>query len=143
MIKKTVSYTDFNGDKQTDTLYFNLNKAELGKLQMKMNGKFLDHMQLLLEQKQIEGVYNFIYNLVLDSYGEKDASGKKFIKNSQMKEDFENSIAFSEVLMNVISSPENMSAFIKGILPSEMITEVGNIDSKVIPSEPRYVESGN
>lgn len=143
MLKKTVSYTDFNNESQTDVIYFNLNKAELGKLQMKMNGKFLDHIQLLLEKKQIEGVYNFFYDIVLDSYGERDASGKKFIKSHAMREDFENSIAFSEVLMNVISSPESMSTFIRGILPTGMITEEGNIDAEAIPSEPRYVESGN
>lgn len=135
MLRKTVNYTDYNGESQTDVLYFNLNKAELGKLQMRMEGKFLDHIQALIEKKKIGSIYDFFYNLLLDSYGEKDITGKKFIKNKQIRDDFENSIAFSEVLMDIISSPENMSTFTKGILPPDMVTEEGAVDVKAIPAE--------
>lgn len=140
MLKKTVTYTDYNGESQTDVLYFNLNKAELGKLQMKMDGKFLDYIQALIEKKRIESLYDFFYNLLLDSYGERDVSGKKFDKSPEIRANFENSIAFAEVLMNVISSPENMSAFTKGILPADMISEAGDVDVKAIPAETRNVE---
>lgn len=135
MLRKTVTYTDYNGDSQTDILYFNLSKAELGKLQMRMDGKFLDHIQALLERKKIESLYDFFYNLILDAYGEKDATGKKFNKSKEIRDDFENSIAFSEVLMEVISSAENMEAFTRGILPADMVTAAGGVDVKAIPSE--------
>lgn len=135
MVRREIEYTDYNGDHQKDVLYFNLSKAELGKLQMRMDGKFIDYLQSLIEKKRIERLYDFFYNLLLDSYGERDVSGKKFIKNEQIRSDFENSLAFSETLMDVISSTEKMSAFTKGILPPDMITSAGDIDVKAIPSE--------
>lgn len=137
MLKKTITYTDYNGEKQTDVCYFNLNKAELGKLQMKMDGKFLDHIQALIEKRRIGSLYDFFYNLLLDAYGEKDVSGKKFNKSSEIRADFENSIAFSEILMDVISDAEKMAAFTKGILPADMISEAGDLDVKTLP------EAGN
>lgn len=140
MLKKTIKYTDYNGETQEDVLYFNLNKAELGKLQMKMDGKFLDHLQALLERKKIESLFEFFYNLILDSYGEKDVTGKRFIKNPEIRADFENSLAFSEVLMDVISDADKMAAFTKGILPPNMMTEAGDIDVKAIPAETGNVE---
>lgn len=134
MFKKTVSYTDYNGDSQTDVLYFNLTKAELGKLQMKMDGKFIDYLQLLLEKKKLESLYDFFYNLLLDSYGEKDPTGKKFVKSETIRSEFENSIAFSEALMDIISSADKMAEFTKGILPGDMVGAAGEIDVKVIPA---------
>lgn len=135
MLKKTVNYTDYNGDPQTDVCYFHLNKAELGKLQMRMDGKFLDHIQALVEKKRVESLYDFFYNLLLDAYGEKDVSGKRFTKSAEIRADFENSIAFSELLMEVISDVDNMSAFVRGILPPDMMTEAGGVDVKAIPAE--------
>lgn len=135
MLRKEINYTDLNGDQQTDVLYFNLNKAELGKLQMRMDGKFLDHIQALIEKKRIESLYDFFYNLLLDSYGEKDVSGKKFIKSKEIRDDFENSVAFAELLMKIISSAEEMAAFTKGILPADMVTAAGDVDVKAIPAE--------
>lgn len=135
MYRMKTTYLDYDGNQQEDVLYFNLNKAELGKLQMRMDGKFLDYLQALIEKKRIEALYDFFYNLLLDSYGEKDPSGKKFIKNKQIREDFENSIAFSETLMKVIADVESMSAFTKGILPPDMVTAAGDIDAKAIPAE--------
>lgn len=134
MLRKEVKYTNYNGEADMDVCYFNLTKAELGKLQMHMDGKFLDHLQLLVEGKHIESLYDFFYNLLLDSYGEKDATGKKFIKNAQIREDFENSIAFSELLMQTISSAEAMSSFVRQILPPDMMTAAGDVDAKVIPA---------
>lgn len=135
MLRKEVNYTDYNGDQQIDICYFHLNKAELGKLQMRMDGKFLDHIQALIEKRRIESLYDFFYNLLLDSYGERDVSGKRFNKSKDIRDDFENSIAFSELLMEIISDQENMSAFIKGILPPDMVTAAGGVDVKAIPAE--------
>lgn len=135
MLRKEISYTDYDGNPQKDVLYFNLNKAEVGKLQMRMDGKFIDYLQALIERKRIEALYDFFYNLLLDSYGEKDPSGKKFIKSKEIRDDFENSIAFSEALMDIIDNTENMSAFTKGILPADMITSAGGINAKAIPAE--------
>lgn len=133
MLRKVITYTDFNDEVQEDVLYFNLSKAELGKLQMKMDGKFLDHIKALLEKKKIGSLYDFFYNLVLDAYGEKDASGKRFNKSPEIRASFENSIAFSEVLMDIISSSDNMAAFTKGILPPDMVSKMGEIEKEVMP----------
>lgn len=134
MLKKTVTYVDYNDETQTDTLYFNLSKAEIGRLQTRMDGKFIDYIQACLERKKIESLYDFFYNLLLDAYGEKDVTGKKFNKSKTIRDDFENSIAFSEVLMDVISNVDKMAAFTKGILPADMITTAGDVDVKAIPA---------
>lgn len=135
MLKKEISYTDYNGEKQTDVCYFNMNKAELGRMQVKMDGKYLDYLKSLIEKKRIEALYDFFYNLVLDAYGEKSEDGKRFVKNASMRSDFENSVAFSEILIDIIGDADKMASFTRSILPADMVTAEGGVDVKAIPAE--------
>lgn len=119
MLHKTMSYMDYNGTQATDELWFNLTKAELAKLQVKMDGKYIDYLKQLVENKKIEGLFDFIYNLVLDSYGRRSEDGKKFYKTKAERDEFEASIAFSELLAQLINDPEMLKLFTKSILPHD------------------------
>lgn len=133
MIRKEISYVDYNGNNQKDVAYFHLSKAEIGKLQMRQNGTFIDRLQDLVARRKVEALYDFIYNLVLDSYGERDPEGRKFIKSEEMRTDFEQSIAFSEFLMDLLSDSDKLSTFVKDITPRDLMTAAGEVDAKAIP----------
>lgn len=133
MLRKEISYTDFNDKPQKDIAYFHMNKAELGKLQMRENGTYIDRLQDLVARRQVEKMFNFVYNLVLDSYGERDPEGRKFIKSKEMRDDFEQSLAFSEFLMELVSDGNKLSDFITSILPPDMVTREGNVNAQALP----------
>ena len=40
MLKKTITYTDFNGKQRTETFYFNLTKAEVAEMEATVDGGF-------------------------------------------------------------------------------------------------------
>lgn len=132
MLKKTITYTTLNGEEVTETHLFNMTKAELGRMQVKMDGKYIDYLQSLVAGKKIEALYDFFYNLVLDSHGEKSDDGRKFVKSPLMRAEFECSIAFSEILIDTIGDADKMSAFTKGILPPDMVAKDGDINVKDI-----------
>lgn len=136
MIRKEISYVDFNDKPQKDIAYFHLSKAELGKLQMRENGTFIDRLQELVARRQVEAMYNFVYNLVLDAYGERDPEGRKFIKNPALREDFEQSIAFSEFLSELLADGDSLSDFIRAILPADM-TVGGDVRVEALPEPAR------
>lgn len=133
MITKTTTYTDYNGNSRTDTCYFNLTKAEIGKLQMRKNGTFINYIQELAKKHRVEEMYNFVYDLILDSYGERDLEGFRFRKSPEMRTDFEQSIAFSEILMEMLNDPEKLSDFVKKILPMDVVTEGGSVNAMALP----------
>lgn len=133
MVRKEISYTDFNGRSQKDIAYFNMNKAELGKLQMRENGTYIDRLQDLVARRKVEEMFNFVYNLILDSYGERDPEGRKFIKSKELRDDFEQSIAFSEFLMELVSNGDKLSDFITSILPPDMVTKEGSVNAQALP----------
>lgn len=135
MLTKTITYTDLNGNSQTETFLFNMNKAELGRMQVKMDGKYIDYLQSLVAGKKIEALYKFFYDLVLDSYGEKSEDGKRFIKSAVARADFECSVAFSEILIDTIGDADKMAAFTKGILPLDMVTAAGDVRVEALPTQ--------
>lgn len=126
MLKKTVTYEDFNGKTQTDEIYFHLSKAEIAAMQVRMDGKFIDHLKDLVNQNHVEELFGIFRDLVLDSYGVKSEDGKRFVKSPEARKDFECSIAFSEILTETITSSEQMAIFTRGILPPDMAANLGN-----------------
>lgn len=120
MVKKTVTYVDYDGNSQTEEHYFNLSKAELMKLRVKMDGKYIDYIQTLVAEQKVEGLFDFFYNLILDAHGVKSDDGKRFVKSAESRAEFESSIAFSEILSEYLNQdPESMSAFTRAILPPD------------------------
>lgn len=119
MLTKTFQYTDYNGDSRVETLYFNMNKAEIAAMQVRMDGKFIDHLKDLVEGKKIEALFNFFRDIVLDSYGEKSEDGKRFYKTPEMRTDFEASIVFSELMAELMQDRKKVIAFTRAILPPD------------------------
>lgn len=134
MLAKTVTYTDYNGETQTETCLFNMTRVEIATMQVKMDGMYIDYLQDLVAKRKIEKLFGFIKDFVLDSYGEKSADGRKFVKSAEIRADFENSLAYEQVLMETIESPESMRAFVLGVIPSDMAKATGEIDAKAIAS---------
>lgn len=119
MLKREISYTDFNGNSRTDTAYFHLSKSEIGRMQVKMDGKYIDHLKMLVQGQHVEELYDIFYNLILDSYGEKSDDGTRFIKTPEKRAAFEQSIAFDTLFSELISDMDNMAEFTKRVIPAE------------------------
>lgn len=132
MLKKEFIYVDYDGNSQTETAYFNMTKAEIAAMQVKMDGKYIDYLQDLVKGNHIEELFGIFRELVLDSYGRKSDDGKRFVKNAELRADFEASIPFSDMLIDLISDGDKMSAFTKAILPPDMVKSGGEINAPAI-----------
>lgn len=129
MIKKTITYTDFNGDQHTEDFYFNLNKAEMMEFEMSMDGGLTNYIEDI--QKDIEGgpehlmktqgkkIVEIYKSLILKSYGVKSEDGKSFIKTEEARQAFEGSNAFSEVFMELATVDGAATKFIVGVIPPD------------------------
>lgn len=120
MLKKEIKYVDFDGNARTDTAYFHLSKSEIGRMQVKMDGKYIDHLKMLVTGQHVEELYDIFYNLILDSYGEKSADGTRFIKTPEKRADFESSIAFDALFSELITDMDKMADFTKKVIPADM-----------------------
>ena len=115
MIKKTIKYTDFNGNQNEETFYFNLTEAELTKMELCKKGGMSNFIKEAVESGDNASLLELFTNLILESYGVKSEDGKRFVKNATLKEEFEQSAAYSALFMEIATNPESAEAFVKGV----------------------------
>ena len=117
MFKKTITYFDFNGDSQTETLYFNLSTSEFFTIIQELNGDDLDS---IVNTGDVTGMLRVLQNFILDSYGEKSVDGKRFVKNDTIRSEFSQSAAYDALIEDLVQNVDSASEFIKGLIPASL-----------------------
>ena len=140
MYKKTLTYTDFNGDTVTEDLYFNLSKAELIEMNFRAKGGLKNFIEAIINARDTNTLTDIFKNLLLKSYGIKSPDGKKFLKNATIREEFECSIPYDIMFTTLSSDAKEAAAFVNGILPKELVAEMENVE---MPAEFKELISSN
>ena len=117
MIKWPITYTDYNGDEQTEEFYFNLNKAEVMEMNLNANGAYAQYLQRIVDMRDGKKIAEEFRHLILNSYGEKSPDGRRFIKSEESKEAFAQSEAYSELYMLLATDAAAAEKFINGVMP--------------------------
>lgn len=118
MLKKTITYTDYDGNERTEDFYFNLSRAEAVEMQANASGGLEDFYRRIVAERDIPKIYAMFKDLVLKSYGQKSLDGKRFIKSPELSEEFSQTEAFSELIMEIMTEPEAATKFANGIVSS-------------------------
>lgn len=120
MLKKTITYTDYNGVERTEPFYFNLTKAELMEMEMSTAGGLVEMMTAVVNAKDAAAIVKIFKDLVLKAYGEKSADGKRFMKSDEIRASFEQTEAYSILFMELATDDKAAADFINGIVPADM-----------------------
>ena len=115
MLKKTITYVDYDGNSRTEDFYFNISRAEYIKMEMDNYG-LEQMMQRIAQELDSRKLYALFSEIILMAYGEKSPDGKRFVKTQEMKDAFVQSEAYSELIMDMFKD-DNAAAFFKGIAP--------------------------
>lgn len=121
MLKKTITYTDYNGQERTEDFYFNLSKSEIILLETTTPGGYTAMLQRIVDSKDNIELMKAFTDLIKRSYGVKSEDGKRFVKSEQALEDFVNSAAFDEMFTEFFTSDTAAADFAKGILPKDAL----------------------
>lgn len=137
MLKKTITYLDFDGNERTEDLYFNMTKNELVELAYDMpdvmnetagNPDDIDVEAAgakLLEKLGGAGVMKFIKDLVFKAYGVKSEDGRRFIKDEQLSKEFTQTMAYDEFLMSLMENDGAAAEFVNGVIPAGLTQQAG------------------
>lgn len=132
MLKKTITYTDYDGMERTEDFWFNLSKTELTKLDAELPGGVLGVLRKIIDKKDRKALVDFIETLILRSYGEKTLDGKRFVKTPEMAEEFMQTPAYDELFMSILSDTDSQTSFINGVIPQSMVKEIEQTDKKQV-----------
>lgn len=120
MLKKTITYTDYNGVERTEDYHFNLNKAELMEMELTTSGGMAEMMQRIVAAQDAPAIIKIFKDLVLKAYGVKSPDGKRFIKSQELSDEFAQTEAYSILFMELATDADAAAAFVNGIIPADL-----------------------
>ena len=129
MLKKTIVYTDYDGNERTEDFYFNLTKAELLEMEMSTDGGMQKRLNRIVNAQNTKQIIAIFKDIILRSYGEKSDDGKRFIKSRELTNAFEQTEAYSELFMELANTDEKASEFINGVIPKGLAEEVAAMNA--------------
>lgn len=125
MFKYEVKYTDFNGVERKERLYFNLSKAELMEMELSQKNGVEEMLRMMIATNDNEKIVQTYKDLILKSYGIKSEDGRRFIKTHQLRDEFEQSEAYSEMFMQLLTDQDLQSKFINGVISGSNVPNMG------------------
>ena len=138
MYAKKITYTDYNGNQREDVFYFNLNKAEIMEMELGVVGGMTQYINKMIAQEDGPGLAQFYKDMILKAYGEKSLDGKRFIKNQELRDAFEQTDAYSELYMELVTDTDKASEFVRGIMPAQI---AGAVTEDHIKSELKLIDA--
>ncbi|WP_456074137.1 hypothetical protein [Holdemanella biformis] len=126
MLKKTITYEDFNGVERKEDFYFNLSKAEIMEMQFGTVGGLDVMLKKIIDAKDVKSIMDTFKMLILKAYGIKSDDGRRFIKSEEIAKEFEQTEAYSILYMELASDDNAAAEFVNGIIPKDVATEVSN-----------------
>lgn len=134
MLKKTITYTDYDGLERTEEFRFNLTKAELVDMELTTAGTFSETMKRIIAEKDIIRIAKLFKELLLKSYGVKSDDGKRFVKSQELSEAFSQTEAYSDLYIELLSNPEEAAKFFAEVAPKmDEVSAVPAANVMVLP----------
>ena len=139
MLKKTITYTDYNEVERTEDFYFNLTKAEIMTMEMSTSGGLAESIQRIVAAQDMPAIIKVFQDLVLKAYGEKSPDGRLFLKEDKngypLSKNFEQTEAYSILFMELATDADAAAKFINGIVPADMAQQAAPAKKEKHPAE--------
>lgn len=135
MFSITKTYTDYNGVEKTETFWFNLNKAELAKLTLGPRGGLEGVIEEITRTTDVGRILDLIKEILLMSYGRKTPDGrfaKKDADGHSYALEFEQTVAFDDIYIDLFNDVDSLIAFINGVVPAQLEKDVATESKKAL-----------
>lgn len=120
MLKKTMTYVDYDGNNRTEDFYFNLSKAEVMEMELGTTGGMQKMLEKIVAEQDTKRIIEVFKDIILRAYGEKTPDGKRFIKSKDLTDSFAQTEAYSDLFMELATDADAASKFINGIVPQNI-----------------------
>lgn len=120
MLKKTVTYEDFNGVQKTEDFYFHFNEPELMEMELGIDGGLSDMVSRISATKNSKVILATFKDLVSKAYGVKAADGVRFEKSEELSKAFREHPAYPIIFMELATNDAAAAEFVNGVLPEKI-----------------------
>lgn len=120
MYKKTIAFTDYDGNEREEDFYFNLNEAEVTEMEMATPGGLTKMMQRIVKAQDSKMIIETFKDLIKRSYGVKSPDGREFDKSPEVVKKFMQTEAYSKLFMELATDSTAAAEFFNHIIPQKL-----------------------
>lgn len=123
MLKKTMKFVDFNGTEREEDFHFHLTQAEITEMELSVDGGFVQYVNDIVAEQSGPKMVQLFKDLILKSYGKISPDGRRFIKNDEVREEFSQTNAYSDLFMELATNSDAATTFVNGIIPKDLLNK--------------------
>jgi hypothetical protein len=123
MYKQTITYLDYNDQEVTRDFYFNLNKAEIARMQYSGDGSFIDQLREAISLKDPNAFMRFYDKMIRAAYGKKSPDGQRFMKSDEITREFVECPAYDQLFFELLHDDVRFANFFNGLMPKGLMDE--------------------
>lgn len=136
MLKRTISYEDFDGNQVSEVHYFNISNSELIELNVQYEGGAQAFFQRIVEAEDGEAIIQQFKKLILLAYGKRSEDGRRFIKNDELRDEFTQTLAYDALFMELATNASAGAEFVNGVIPKDLAAKVKALTPQDKPTGP-------
>ena len=121
MLKKRMTYEDFNGETRTEDFWFHMSEVDLLEMDTKYPGGMQGFIQKMIDTKDSAEMFKLAKEIIEMSFGQKSLDGRTFEKSPEITRSFTQTQAYVDLFMEIGTDAEKASEFIKGIMPAKIV----------------------
>ena len=119
MLKKTITYTDYNGVERTEDHYFNLNPTEMIEMENGIKGGYTEWVTSVVNSKDGPTIMKLFKDFIAKAYGKKHPDGIRFEKSEEISRAFMQTEAYNVLFLELVTDANAAAAFVNAIVPKE------------------------
>ena len=123
MIRKTLTYLDYEGQEHTKDFYFSLNQTEFALMNNRLPGGFDAYLKRIQEDHNEEKLLDLLTMFIIEGYGIR-MSDDDFIKEDEQGRKlglrFKCTEACDNLITELLEKENNIGAFLIGMLPKKI-----------------------
>lgn len=135
MLRRNITYTDFNDEEHTEEFCFHLSKTELVEIEVEYEGGLTKTLENIIKTNDHKTIVAEFKRIVLLSYGKVAEDGRRFIKSDELREEFVQSPAYDVLFMELSTDANAAAEFVVGIMPGDLAEEAKKEVLKVKAAE--------
>ena len=99
--------------------------------------------ETITNKLKVDKLVDVVDKFIRYSYGERSGDGRMFIQNEEVSNEFSYTPAYDMLFQELITSADNLSNFIKGILPKEIQAQIAAEEAKGNAAMPQILPNSN
>jgi hypothetical protein len=138
VLKKSITYKDFNEKEVTDEFHFHLRSDVLLELEASLPGGLAKYSAAVIESNDGGRLLELFKRLITSSIGKVSDDGKRFVQNDDIRSSFMETNAYWALIMELAQDETAAATFFNALVPKDLASQVEEV-TKAQSSEAQRV----